>query len=130
MKPLKKYSVLIIDSNQEFAEALKQLIIDVAGQIINIVECVYNRFDGLTSFLNNDYQYVFMDVDMPFHDGLSMSHFAKKENQKNKPILIVTSFYTDASYRKQMIRAGANRYLPKDEISADKIIEIFGIAVK
>lgn len=123
------YKILIIDDNPEFASSLKNLLIDIAESYIEEIQIAYNGFDGLELLRDNEYHFVFMDINMPSINGIEATRFAKFEYKNTKARIIGISFHKELSYINQMMKAGASAYLSKDEIDADKLAEILGINV-
>jgi CheY-like chemotaxis protein len=76
---------------------------------------------------DNTFHFVFIDIDMPGIDGISATRFAAFEYNKPDVQIIAISFHTEQTFRTQMLRAGATKYLAKDEIEADQLAEIFGV---
>lgn len=120
-----QYNILIIDDNPEFVVSLKNLLIDVIGSSIGNIECACNGAEGLEIIRDNDFDYVFMDINMPYINGIEATRFVRFEFSKPAMQIIAISLNNNSYYKAEMLRAGANQYLPKDEIDADKISEIF-----
>jgi CheY-like chemotaxis protein len=123
------YNVLIIDDNPEFIRSLKSLILDVAGPYISDIQWANNGLDGLEKIRDNNFHLVFMDIDMPYIDGITATRFASFEYQKPDMKIIAVSFHSDRHNISQMLRAGASAYIIKDEIDADNILELFDIDI-
>ena len=121
------YHILIVDDNPEFVQSLKSLILDVAGSAISEVVVAYNGHDGLELMRDREFDFVFMDINMPRIDGISATRFARYEYGKPEMKIIGISFNSEFRFKSQMIRAGADCYLIKDEIDADKLLEILNI---
>jgi DNA-binding NarL/FixJ family response regulator len=120
-----QYNILIIDDNPGFVKSLKDLLIDVAGQLISQIQYAFNAADGLILIRDNTFHYVFMDLNMPDIDGISATRFARYEYKKPEMKIIGISAYCEDYFVHQMLKAGANYYIPKDDIDAEKIIAIF-----
>jgi len=121
------YRVLIIDDNPEFIRSLKSLILDVAGSQVGEVSSVHNGNDGLEMMRDQDFDYVFMDINMPGIDGIEATRFARFEYEKPHMKIIGVSFNAGFRYKSQMMQAGADNFLVKDEIDAEKLMEVFNI---
>lgn len=120
-----QYNIIIVDDNPEFVASLKSLLIDVIGSSIANIECAYNGAEGVEMIRDNDFDYVFMDINMPYINGIEATRFVRFEFNKPSMQIIAISLNNSPYYKAEMLRAGANQYLPKDEIDADKILEIF-----
>jgi CheY-like chemotaxis protein len=124
------FRVLIVDDNPEFVRSLKSLILDVAGLQVDEILSVFNAHDGLELMRDHDFDFVFMDINMPSIDGIEATRFAKFAYEKPDMKIIGISFNSGFQYKSQMMQAGADNFLTKDEIDADRLIEIFNIYTK
>lgn len=121
------FRVLIIDDNPVFVQSLKSLIVDVAGLQVSEIMIAYNGEDGLELMRDHSFDYVFMDINMPKIDGIEATRFAKFEYEKPEMKIIGISFNSEHQYKSQMMQAGADCFLAKDEIDADRLFKIFNI---
>lgn len=120
-----QYNIIIVDDNPEFVASLKSLLTDVMGPSIASIQCAYNGVEGVEMIRDNNFDYVFMDINMPYINGIEATRFVRFEFNKPAMQIIAISLNNNSYYKAEMLRAGANQYLPKDEIDADKISEIF-----
>jgi DNA-binding NarL/FixJ family response regulator len=125
MKEKIPYHVLIVDENPRFAQSLRNMIVDVAGNSSVSVQCAYNEKDGLSMIRDNAFHYVFMNTDLFDTDGVSAIHYIDYEYNKPNMKIIAISYRNELNYRLQVIRAGASNYLNRDEIEKSEIAEIF-----
>ncbi len=116
--------VLIIDDNPEFTRSLKLLICEVAQQYVSSIHCVNNVLDGIRSMRNNNFEYVFINTDMPNRDGIMAIHLINMA--KPDIVIIASSFHKGIYYQFLVENAGANIYIPKDEINSSLLLSIFG----
>lgn len=119
-------NILIIDDNPEFAKSLTLLIHEVVGSHLLSVDCVNNVLDGIRCIRKKQFQYVFINTDMPNRDGIMATHLI---NMANPEITIVaSSFHKGLFYQFLVENAGESIiYVPKDEIDGNALIKIFGI---
>jgi len=129
MSDTNPYDILIVDNNPSFAKYLRQLIMDIGDSHIASVQYANNAVDGLILIRDNNFHFVFMDVDMPEPDGIMATRFATYEYNKPGMRIIAISFHSEQSFRTKMLRAGASDYLAKDEIDAEKLLEIFDMSI-
>jgi len=120
---MKKYSILIADDNQDFAEALKFIILEGHDEFINTVDFAQNGEDCIKRSTDTLYDLVFMDIRMPIMNGIDATKHIIEMNRHTK--IIAVSFHSEMKYIRQMIEAGARNYLVKEEISACVIEKIF-----
>lgn len=130
MQSGKTYHILIIDDNQYFVDALVALITDVAGDTIERIDKAYNGVDGLKLIRANSYQFIFMDINLPEINGAQVTRKADRELFNRDLNIIAISYHTEFEFRKEMLDAGARRYLSKDQINHDTISEIFKVQHK
>jgi two-component system sensor histidine kinase BarA len=121
------FCVLIVDDNPEFVLSLKSLIVDVAGSSVKTIMTAFKGYDGLELMRDNSFDYVFMDIKMPDIDGVRAARFARFEYDKPQMKIIGVSFHSDHRYKSQMMQAGADYFLVKDEIDADRLLDIFNL---
>ena len=120
----KPYSILIVDDNHCFAQALETLILDVAGNAVGQIDKAFNGIDGLNKIRTNHYQYIFIDINMPGLNGIQVTRIADWEFFRHGLNIIAVSYHHEEEYMTEMIKAGAKRFLPKDHINHDTIAEI------
>lgn len=117
--------ILIIDDNHHFVDALEALIIDVASSSISRIDKAYNGVDGLNLIRANNYQFIFMDVELPGIHGTEVTRKADRELFRRGLNIIAISYHTEFEFMKEMLEAGARKYLSKDQINHNAISEIF-----
>jgi two-component system sensor histidine kinase BarA len=122
----RQFRILIVDDNPEFVLSFKSLINDIAGYQKEIM-IAHNGYDALQLIRDNTFDYVFMDIKMADMDGIEATRLARFEFDNQNMKIIGVSFNSDLRYKSQMILAGANGYFTKDEIDADRLVEIFNI---
>ena len=130
MLPGKPYSILIVDDNPRFVDVLETLIRDVAGGAINSIDKAYNGIEGLSLIRLKLYDFIFMDIQMPLLNGIQVTRIADREFFRHGLNIIAISYHCEEEYLSEMIKAGAKKFLSKDQISHDTISEIFGIPCK
>lgn len=124
MQQGKPYSILIVDDNPVFVDALEALIVDVAGSSVSLIDKAYNGTDGLNLIHSNFYQYIFIDINMPRLSGIEVTRRVDWELYRREHIIIAISFHTEEEYMAEMLKAGAKHYLSKDKIDHDSISAI------
>ena len=110
------YKIMIIDDEEALRNLLKRTIdwsakgLEVVGEASSGSEAI-NTIDDLKPDI------VFVDIRMPFMDGIEFSKLAIKRYPKLK-ILILTAF-DDFQYAKECIGIGVTEYLLKPIVKSD-----------
>ena len=104
-----KIRILIVDDHQSFREVLKALFalqtdMEVVGEAQNGQEAI-----ELSRKLRPDV--ILMDVKMPVMDGVEATRRILAETPDRK--ILALSFYSDDGFVKDIMRAGALRYILK-----------------
>lgn len=120
-----KYKVLIVDDSNVFINSFVRLIQDAVSDCIENIAIANSGEEGLIKLNSEAYDIVFVDIDMPGIDGLTMTKLFNMENYRQKTKIIAVSFHNEFEYLKQMIEAGASKYLVKDQIDYETVIKIF-----
>ncbi len=120
-----KYRILIVDDSQVFINSFIKLIRDAINDKIEMIDYANTGEEGLLKLDAELYDYVFVDIDMPGITGLEMTKIFNMENYREKTKVIAVSFHNEFEYLKQMLEAGASKYLVKDQIDYDSVSKIF-----
>ncbi len=111
------FKILIVEDNDSFREVLK--------------ENLHSRFPSIEIFEAADGRkvlqiveaespdLVFMDIQLPGENGLSLTQKIKARYPKINVVIITT--YDIPEYREAAFRYGANRFLPKDALDWKEI---------
>lgn len=105
-----KYRVMIIDDERAIRNLLKNAIkwenydMEVAGEAESGIEAI-NTIDEIRPHL------VFVDIRMPFMDGIEFSRLVKERYSKLK-IIVLTAF-NEFEYAKECIGIGVSEYILK-----------------
>ncbi|MEA3354221.1 MAG: response regulator, partial [Campylobacterota bacterium] len=103
----KHIKVLYVEDNEVLASTSRDLFLHYVSE----VDLAYNGKEGYDLFLQNDYNFIITDINMPVVDGLTMIENIKKVDS-NIPILI-TSAYSEAEYFIKSIQLGVDGYIIK-----------------
>ena len=120
-----KLRILIVDDSQVFINSFIKLIRDAINYKIDMIDYANTGEEGLLKLDAELYDYVFVDIDMPGITGLEMTKIFNMENYREKTKVIAVSFHNEFEYLKQMLEAGASKYLVKDQIDYDSVSKIF-----
>lgn len=111
---IKSVKILVVDDNKT-NQILAQKMIESFTHATN-VETAYNGQEALDKILENDFDLVFMDLNMPVMDGYEATAFIRDKNSKyyrpNLPIVMLTAADLDSD-RDKAIDMGVNDYLIK-----------------
>ena len=119
---MNQYNILIIDNNPVFAKSLRNLISDVAENILTNIQCAYNAIDCRALIKENDFHFIFWDVDMPdFQETWKYFNEIKRSVQSK---VIGITFHPEQKDWYQKNYSGISKYLTKDTIEPNCISKI------
>jgi len=110
------YRVMIIDDETALRSLLRKTI-DWEGRDLKVVGEAASGIEAINTIDEYRPDIVFVDIRMPFMDGIEFSKLAIKRYPRLK-ILILTAF-DDFSYAKECIGIGVSEYLLKPIVRAD-----------
>ena len=110
-------NVLIVDDRDIIKDSLKLIFLQTND--IRVIDTASDGQEALHLIEKNEYDVVLMDINMPIMNGIE----ATKRIVKLKPNLkiLANSFYLNATYIKDMIKAGAYGFITKGEVSENYI---------
>jgi two-component system response regulator DegU len=120
-----KYKILIIDDSKEFSFAFRELILEVANSVVERVDILNSPLSAVERIIQDQYQFVFMDIQMPGINGIELTRIIDSMNSGIK--IIAVSFHNEMDYITRMITAGARNYIVKDDISPELIRRILKV---
>ncbi|MFC2103576.1 response regulator, partial [Bacteroidota bacterium] len=96
-----------------------QKILQAVGYQANAVN---NGKEAVEAVIDNDYDLVLMDIQMPEVDGFAATaQIRKLENDKKDIPIIALTAHAMIGYREKCLQAGMNEYIPKPIIAKDMI---------
>ena len=106
-----KTRILIVDDNTMLRDGLKMLIthlsnMEVVGEAENGQQAVELARELLPDI-------ILMDVNMPVMGGIEATHLIHGEMPEIR--ILALSMYSDEGHTSEMMRAGARKYLLKDD---------------
>ena len=115
--------ILIVDDNESFLETLEKFVsslpnVDVVGKVASGEQAV-----NICSKLKPDL--VLMDIKMPGLNGFEAARIIK--SMDNPPRILLLSFNDHPQYRIESVKAGADGYLSKSDISSGLLRQISSI---
>ncbi|UKN01151.1 response regulator transcription factor [Paracrocinitomix mangrovi] len=110
---MKKFRILIVDDHKLVRNGIKYTIENgrFQGRIDKIDEAI-NGDDAITLCKVNNYDIIFMDINMPDRDGISVTQEILKLDKFTK--IVAISMYNEEYEIRSMINAGAVGYLLKN----------------
>ena len=103
----KDLAILYVEDEKELREKTTSFL----SKIFTKIDAAVDGQDGFNKYINNKYDIVITDINMPNMNGLEFISNMRKHSQKQE--IIVTSAYTDLSYLTESIRLGVTGYLIK-----------------
>ncbi len=110
---------MIVDDNPTIISAIKDLMED-EDEILIVAEAL-NGIEAVKLSKSHLPDVILMDVKMPDMDGIESTRIIKKDNPGIK-IIALTSF-GNMEIKKSMIEAGADSFLDKSEMTADRLLD-------
>jgi len=118
---------ILVAEDNKINQKLAQNIFEGLGYKPDIVQ---NGLEVIEKVRNEDYDLIFMDVQMPEMDGLDATRFiVNKLTLPKRPVIIAMTAFALEGDKEKCIEAGMNDYISKPfmiEEIVDKIVKWFG----
>ncbi len=122
---LHSYRVLIVDDNLTFAKTLSMLVKSILGNRLSELVLATNGQEAVNKAFNqNGFDVIFMDVNMPQMNGVTATQLINRSMYRQTRIIAV-SFQKDMKTVTQMIQAGAENFIFKDNLTVESIEKVF-----
>ena len=118
---MKKYSVLLVDDEEDVVETIVQKI-DWEGLGYSLAGYAKNGLEALEIAEEKQIDVVLTDIKMPYMDGLTLSHRLKELYPSIK--IIIFSGFDEFEYAKEAIRLEAEEYMLKP-VDAGELSRVF-----
>ena len=118
---MKKYSVLLVDDEEDVVEAIVQKI-DWEALGYSLAGYAKNGLEALEIAEEKQIDVVLTDIKMPYMDGLTLSHRLKELYPSIK--IIIFSGFDEFEYAKEAIRLEAEEYMLKP-VDAGELSRVF-----
>jgi two-component system invasion response regulator UvrY len=112
-----KTKILIVDDNKVFREMLKFFISETPD--MSVIAEASNGDEALEIAGKNDFDLVILDIDMPGKSGLDVLNELKIKKPQ-LPVLMLSMFPAE-QYELSVLRAGADGYVTKNNMTDDLI---------
>ena len=119
------YSILVVDDNVDYIDAFRYQIKTMLKDKLKRLDSAINGKQAIELAHENNYDYIFMDVNMPELDGIKATEEIVKTNPDTN--IIAVSSHKEMGYLKNMLKAGAYYYIVKDDVEYKVIANIFGM---
>lgn len=101
------YSILLVEDEKKLADTLQ---VGLAEQNFDVT-IAYNGLDGKKYYLDNAYDLIILDINLPFINGYELCKLIR-ENDERVPIIILTALnFVDNKI--EGFELGADDYIPK-----------------
>jgi len=111
-------SILIVDDDQRFRGLARRLLESEGFDVVGEAE---NGRGALAAARELEPDVVLLDVQLPDLDGLEV---AQRIAGAGGPAVVLTSTRDEADFGPQLGQSGARGFVPKDELSAERIAEL------
>ena len=119
----KSFDVLIVDDNPEFIQSLSHLLVEVAGSKIGTIQRAHNVHDGVDLMRRHSFEYLFIGVKMTTVDKITA--LRRLKNNNSLPKIVAMSFHAEFVFVNQVLQAGADVHLVKDDIDHNALEPFF-----
>jgi len=113
--------VLIADDHEIVLRGLQDILTTRLGRELKVTEA-RNATESINLLVQNEYDLVILDINMPGRTGLEVLAEAKRLRPKT-PVLILTS-YPEEQFALRAFKMGAAGYLTKQSVSDDLITAV------
>jgi len=103
-----KKNILVVEDN-ELNQRLMVSVLECYGATVTIA---HNGNEALTLVLNNSYDVILMDVNVPLINGIDLTKILRTEQSVQTPIIAISG-HSDKGYVKKCLDAGMNSFLLK-----------------
>ena len=100
--------ILLLEDDLILQEIIEEYLVENGYS----VDCFFNGEEALDKILNNRYDMLLLDVNVPEINGFEIVEYIKKELKKTTPVIFITSL-TEAKNLEKAFEIGANDYLKK-----------------
>jgi len=120
-----KIHILIVDESPDLAKSLGNLIMDVFGIKMAVVEFAYNIQDGLNIANQTDYHFIFMRVNSSTGNATETKKLFKENSLNPSVKVIALTFKSEAGIKEQSFGRDGELFENKDEVDVDDLALLF-----
>ncbi len=111
-------SILIVDDDQRFRGIARKLLECEGFEVVGEAEDGQGALDAVREL---EPDVVLLDIQLPDLDGLEV---AEQLSGKGGPAVVLTSTRDECDFGAQLKESGARGFVPKDELSAERIAKL------
>lgn len=117
--------ILLAEDNEINVRLFKKLL-KLNGYSCDVVE---NGEEAINAYLNNDYDIIFMDCQMPVLDGYEAARRIRElESDLKHPYIVAITAYAMKGDKEKCLEAGMDHYLSKP-LDIEKVLEIINLSI-
>ncbi len=118
---------LLIEDNEADARLLKEILRDAEAATLEL-DWVKSLDEGVQKALNGDYDVILLDLSLP--DSSRDESVSTMHLFDSKTPIVVLSGFGDEQTSIQAVRDGAQDYLVKNDVTAEKLMRTVKLAVE
>lgn len=118
-----RLKILVADDNKHFLKAFQYILFDGFGEKIETLLTAVSGAEALKILGSNTVDVVFIDIEMPGQNGVEITK--KIVSRYGNVSVVALSFHQEQTYVRQMIEAGADSFIVKEDIDIIQLQSIF-----
>jgi DNA-binding NarL/FixJ family response regulator len=111
--------LLIVDDDQRFRAIARELLENEGFEVVGEAG---DGATGIAAVRSLEPEVVLLDVQLPDIDGIELAK--RLTGNGGGPAVILTSTRDASDYGSEVARSGARGFVPKDELSAERIVSL------
>ena len=111
-------SILIVDDDERFRGIARKLLECEGFEVVGEAEDGQGALDAAREL---EPDVVLLDIQLPDRDGLEV---AEQLSGEDGPAVVLTSTRDECDFGAQLKESGARGFVPKDELSAERIAKL------
>lgn len=112
--------ILVADDHSVVREGLKQILKKLPD--VNQIEEAINGIEALNMIVNNNYDFVILDITLPGMSGLDILKSLKLQNNNTR--ILVLSMHPEEQFAVRALKLGALGYVTKDKAGEELLAAI------
>ena len=120
-----KIHILIVDESPDLAKSLGNLIMDVFGIRMAVVQYAFNIQDGLNIANQTEFHFIFMRVNISSGNASETRLLFKEASLNPSAKIINLSFNREYVSNKLTVETEGKKIMNKDEVDVDDLAFIF-----
>jgi CheY-like chemotaxis protein len=126
--PPRGLRVLVVDDNQDAADALARLLSIWGHQC----RCAYDAPDAFEAALEQRPDVVLSDLAMPHVEGTGLARMIRQQGDEPIPLLVAVTAHGDDDHRQEALAAGFDHFLvkPVNGVELKSVLDEYAVAAK